>query len=171
MWTTCRQRFIGVTSLFIPAISWIWAGVWMCSVPSIEGLTENLDIKILRHAAILFCFREWLKSTSCSWNGFSRSQMSFALLSLFLSTIFALRWTLCRSRLKNEVKNGVHGREKKTGIHSFLGHLGWAHGICLVDMRARPHPPAFNVGRSILRMVMCMQHIPRLQNIEKSNGF
>ena len=41
----------------------------------------------------------------------------FSKLFIFEKTIFALRWSVCRSRLKNEVENGVHRREKKAGIH------------------------------------------------------
>jgi hypothetical protein len=39
---------------------------------------------------------------------------------MFLVSIIALGLIICLSGLENEVKNGVHGREKKAGIHYFL---------------------------------------------------
>ena len=59
---------------------------------------------------------------------------------MFLVSIIALGLIICLSGLENEVKNGVHGREKKAGIHYFC-HLGWAQSIGLFEMRSDPNPP------------------------------
>ena len=101
--------------------------------------TENLGFKIFRHAATTFS------------SGWSLSRFPEGLESVrdVISTFFCfflkyydrigMNYVPKQARTWGQKWSPWTG--EKSGNLLFFGHLGWAQGIGLLDMRTRPHPP------------------------------